>query len=403
MLININGTATNTTATASDVQAVTRIQDLYDVSIPNALADGQLLIYDTGINNWINGTEIVDLTLSNLLTSQDINVNNLLTSQDINVNNLLTSQDINVNNLLTTQDATITGQTRSHTFRADADMNNEFKFYTTWENYGVTDYDVTTSLSTFKDLSNGRLAVNRWKTEAGNIWYRFSALDTGGGDDGSHNTELELWGDAPVIKGNAGNLKVDANHIHTNSVLTMSSSEFAGYEGEMLLTIFSDSGGGVLNAVTLKTPNAYPTMRFRSEDTGGGDDNSHNSRISLFGGNQYINGIGNLEIQANSDLTLISNNDLTLNAGNNLSATVANGINFNTDGRSKMYLGNILTFDVGVDYQQQNANVNIIRQNNTGGNVVEAGSQIQYTFNIASEDNSVDAQIGSLKIGRAHV
>ena len=127
MLININGTATNTTATASDVQAVTRIQDLYDVSIPNALADGQLLIYDTGINNWINGTEIVDLTLSNLLTSQDINVNNLLTSEDINVNNLLTSQDINVNNLLTTQDATITGQTRSHTFRADADMNKDRK------------------------------------------------------------------------------------------------------------------------------------------------------------------------------------------------------------------------------------------------------------------------------------
>jgi len=107
MLININGVATNTTTGARDVQTVTRIQDLSDVSIPTTPSEGQLLIWNGSVFNWQN------------------------------------SDTVNA-------DFTVTGNLIPYTLRANADTNNAFTFRTTWENYGVTDYDLSTTLITLK-------------------------------------------------------------------------------------------------------------------------------------------------------------------------------------------------------------------------------------------------------------
>lgn len=357
MLININGVATNTTTGARDVQTVTRIQDLSDVSIPTTPSEGQLLIWNGTVFNWQN------------------------------------SDTVNA-------DFTVTGELTPYTLRANVDTDNAFTFRTTWENYGVTDYDLTTTLKTFRDDGNGQLAVHTWFTQAGNPWYRYVAVDTGGGDDGSHNSRLVLYGDEPEITGSAGTVTLYSNHIHTNAPLKLSSSEFAGYEGEVLLTIYSDPGNGVFNAMTYKTPAGNPLLRILTQDTGSGDDGSQETQLSLLGSAGRIS--ANNELSISSDLILFSgtdintsiDNNIELNCNNNFTVNSGNSVSI-SNGSNEISLTGSPKFITSVEYTQQSSEMGIVRRNSDGGSTVEPNSQIQQTYTVISEDGSVENTVGS--------
>ena len=74
-IIKINGHhGTQSFATAEDVQSVTNLDNLHDVII-TGLADGQYLIYDSNVQQWVNTTTaFITASSTDTLTNKSGNI-----------------------------------------------------------------------------------------------------------------------------------------------------------------------------------------------------------------------------------------------------------------------------------------------------------------------------------------
>jgi hypothetical protein len=405
MLININASAINTTSTAADVQTVTKIQDLSDVDIPVALDNGQLLIWNGSTMNWENSNTVEN-------------------------------------------DLTVTGNMIPYTLRANADTNNVFTLYTTWENFGVPDYDLTTTLTTFKDTGANQLAVHQWRTEGINNWYRYEAIDTGTGDDGSHISKLYLQGSAGEISAPGGSLTLTTDTVVVsneiipnilrgnadtgNAIYFRTTWENFGtdiYDLTSLLRTYKDAGADQLAVHQWLTENENGWYKFQA--IGPTDDGGHTARLTLEGGgggeitvtnsplNLYTND-ASMALSDNVDFTALNNFQVSdaasiyLNASGTFEVNVGGvarinpGNNFEVySGGSVLYMENgsgshiRMTQQLDMTMREQSANqstgVNIIRHNSDGGSVVNDSTQIQYNLAVKSEDETVDIIVGGMQ------
>ena len=405
MLININASAINTTSTAADVQTVTKIQDLSDVDIPVALDNGQLLIWNGSTMNWENSNTVEN-------------------------------------------DLTVTGNMIPYTLRANADTNNVFTLYTTWENFGVPDYDLTTTLTTFKDTGANQLAVHQWKTEGVNNWYRYEALDTGGGDDGNHISKLSLQGAAGEISAPGGSLTLltdsviisneivprilRANGDTNNRIDFQTTWENFGtdiYDTTTSLTTFKDFSVDQAAVHQWRTEGGSAWYRFTA--VGPVDDGNHIARLTLEGGGGgEINASASPLVLYTTDASMALSDNVDFTALNNFQVSDAASIFLNASGAFEVNVGGVarinpsnnfevysggsvlymengsgshirMTQQLDMTMREQSANqstgVNIIRHNSDGGSVVNDSTQIQYNLAVKSEDETVDIIVGGMQ------
>ena len=413
MLININASAINTTSTAADVQTVTKIQDLSDVDIPIALDNGQLLIWNGSSMNWENSNTVEnDLTVTGNMIPYTLRANpdtnnaftlyttwenystdiydtttRLLTFKDyasdqVNVHQWLTQEGnpwyrfqasgstddgshstrlalqgdgggeirtISGSLTLTSDSVVVSNEIVPNILRANADTGNNFTFTTTWENYGTDIYDLTTKLVTYKDPGSDILALHRWLTENGNGWYTYSAIDTGGGDDGSHKTILNLGGSEAEITTNGG-----AFLIYNNS-------------GQMTI-----ASGDASMALT---------------------DNAN------------FNALNNFQVEQSENIFLNANSQFEVNVGATANFNIGNNFEVYSGG-SQLYMENGYGSNIRMSQQlemvlreasdSQSTGVVIMRHNSDGGSTLNNGSQVQYIFEFKSEDETVDNIVGAM-------
>jgi hypothetical protein len=389
MLININGVATNTTTGARDVQTVTRIQDLSDVSIPTTPSEGQLLIWNGSVFNWQN------------------------------------SDTVNA-------DFTVTGNLIPYTLRANADTNNAFTFRTTWENYGVTDYDLSTTLITFKDLSSNRLGVNQWRTENEKQWYLYEAIDTGGGDDGSHISKLTLQGNGGAeITSSSGLLTVNpavllANASTGNALKFSHMWENYGttdYDVTTRFVQYADPGNSHIVVQRWQTPQSNTFITVNVGDTGGGDNGTHLTEFNMQGdesaikitdiGNNYAplridaselhikswGGISEIQSEGNLSFSTLSGGSLRFNhesSGSYIQLT--DNIEINNSNGHSIVLSNQPKMLTRSGHLNSGSEISLYRWNNSGSSALESGSQLALNFNMLSEDQTTEAYVGQFQV-----
>ena len=420
--ITIEGSTVRTHTEAIDiangVQTLTKIEQLSDVDLPVSLETGQILVWNGSTMNWENGN-----TVDN--------------------------------------DLTVTGNMIPYTLRANADTGNAFAFTTTWENYGVTDYDITTTLVTYKDLGADQLALHQWRTENGNPWYRFTALDTGNGDDGSHISRLTFQGDGGEITTTGGSLRLSTDSVivsneivpnilranaDTNNAFAFTTTwENYGttdYDVTTRFVQFADPGNNELVVQRWQTPESYNFISVSVNDTGNGDDGSHISKLELQGGGggeittngdllrvynnngplRLLTDSGDTQIQLDSFISLTANNNnIEFNTGGDFSVNQSNNIEFNADnnftvnsggpfnvysGGSQLYMENGYGSNIRMTQQLEMVlrepasnlatGVQIIRHNSDDGGNVNNSTNVQYNFRIKSEDETVDNIVGTI-------
>ena len=90
-----------------------------------------------------------------------------------------------------------------------ANQQSRFKFKT---RFSAPDdiYNSDLTLHSLSDPDNNIVQSMRWKTTGQNDFLTVLALDTGGGDDGTHATEMQLRGDGATIKNDNLNLTIES-------------------------------------------------------------------------------------------------------------------------------------------------------------------------------------------------
>ena len=76
------------------------------------------------------------------------------------------------------------------------------------------------------------------------------------------------------------------------------------YNSDLNIQMYGDSNSGLINTTRFRTTNLNPFINIDVEDTGGGDDGSHRTVLSLKGAEAVINVDNSLSINANSGFNL---------------------------------------------------------------------------------------------------
>ena len=295
-LIKINGVhGTQSFATAEDVQSVTNLDNLHDVTIGGSLSTGQYLVYNAVVNQWENvNTPPVVSALDDLT--------------DVDTTGKL-------DNYVLTWDSTASlweAQPGGH----------------------YTDANVDTHLNTSTALSSEVLSWTgtdyAWVT-AGTGTVTPSSTDTFTNKSGSNSQ----WTNDEGYTTNTGDVTLTGTETLTNKTLTdpilekittgtgqlaietdYSNPAWSSYNGTILLENYANTASNQINVLALKTNGNTEFVRFSAQGTT--DDATLNSNFQVRGASNSINskstnGATNSPLTMNgSIITLASDSDIDM-------------------------------------------------------------------------------------------
>ena len=147
-----------------------------------------------------------------------------------------------------------------------------FKFETEYSNPAWSSYNGSFRIQSFADTSNDFLNILQLRTTDNNQFASFVTTDTGGGDDGTHDTSFTLQGDNNTIQSKLSGSSTDAPLEFISSSLKFNDYAFPLYDGTLNQVIVTDGNGQLSfadqgSAVTTSATISAPTQYFSGEAT----------------------------------------------------------------------------------------------------------------------------------------
>lgn len=259
-LITINGTRTNVTATASDVAAVTNLDNLSDVNVENGLADNELLQYNYSASVWENTHEPVLATIAQTATGTTLKQtatgsSRLISNDSTDTLNSLTIEANGVNINSTTE--ILSGSSNRTKFKSGNDGGEILNFA----------FD-----STGNDIYTGM----HWRTAANKKIFRIEARAPGGVDpgDNSYYSNFVMSGSNNSLLSKAHNESF-APFSFLASVITMGTSNTPGS------IVIEDDDVSVNNPLRVNTDGDQNTTSIELTTTMTSPDDLHNFYKSI--------------------------------------------------------------------------------------------------------------------------
>ena len=348
---------------------------------------------DAGNGNIYVGVDNAGTIEANILANKydDADAVNAIES---NASTLDMTNGLNVGGVLTTND--ITAPSTTSTNQTDAAI----KIETNWVYGGAADvsaytYNFPVNFSAF----DSRFLLNSWATENGYNYARLSCIDTGTGDDGTHDAELLLHGEHNYIQSSPIANRTDLNDLTVKSNdFNVASNNNIDLDAPNQINILTSKGIDFSNpSLTLEgtyhqtnvVTDTGTTGLWKLSSTG---DDGNGDYLQFFQGS-FLGGDSQFRVSTSEVM-------LGYGTANKVVAELSNGNFFE--------LEQIPKIQIKKDYDVTGADVfQYIRKNNedtvtpANDSLIADGTEVKFNFLIQSADGSTEQLIGGIT-GRTH-